>query len=108
MLFEFLNNNATVTICHSKTKDLKEMTKNSDIIVCACGKKHLLTSDMVKDDAIVVDAGITVIDGKIYGDADFDALKDKCLYITPNPGGVGPMTVAMIMENVIIAGRRCK
>lgn len=106
LLFEFLNKNATVTLCHSKTKDLKEKTLNADIVVACCGKKHILTSDMVKKDAIVIDTGITMENGKIYGDADFDQLIDKCSYITPNPGGVGPMTVAMIMENVILAGRR--
>lgn len=106
LLFEFLNKNATVTMCHSKTKDIKQKTLKADIVVACCGKKHILTSDMVKGGAIVIDTGITMEDGKIIGDADFDQLIDICSYITPNPGGVGPMTVAMIMENVILAGRR--
>ena len=95
------NKGANVTVCHSKTVNEKEETLKADIIVCAVGKAHLLTEDMVKDGAVVVDAGISFIDGVQYGDADYDALKDKCLYITPNPGGVGPMTVSQIMENLV-------
>ena len=106
LIFEMLKENATVTICHSKTKNLKSITLNSDVIVCGCGKAKLLTEDMVQKSAIVVDAGISVIDGKIIGDADFDNLKDKCSYITPNPGGVGPMTIAMIIENILEASKR--
>ena len=106
LIFEMLKENATVTICHSKTKDLKSITLNSDIIVCGCGKAHLLTEDMVNNETVVVDAGISVIDGKIIGDADFENLKDKCSYITPNPGGVGPMTIAMIIENILEASKR--
>ncbi len=106
MLFEMLNHNATVDICHSKTTDLKEHTLNADIIVCGCGQPHLLTEDMVKKGAVVIDAGITVEDGQIIGDADFDHLIDKCSYITPNPGGVGPMTIAMIIDNLIEASKR--
>lgn len=106
LFYEMINNNATVTLCHSKTKDLKHHTLNADIIVSATGAKHILTSDMIKDGSIVIDAGITVIDGKIYGDVDYDAVKDKCSYITPNPGGVGPMTIATIIENLIKAGMR--
>lgn len=103
LAFEMLNNDATVTICHTKTTNLKDVTLASDIIVCGAGYPHLLTEDMVKDGAIVVDAGITVIDGKIVGDVDFDNVARKCSYITPNPGGVGPMTIAMIIENVVEA-----
>ena len=106
MLFEMLNHNASVDICHSKTNNLKEHTLNADIIVCACGKPHLLTSDMVKDGTIVIDVGITVIDGKIIGDVDYDNLVNKCSYITPNPGGIGPMTIAMIIDNLIKASKR--
>lgn len=105
LYFEMLNEDATVTICHTKTKDLKEKTKKADIIICGAGKPNILTSRMVKKGAIVVDAGITVIDGKIVGDADYLGLSKKCKYITPNPGGVGPMTIAMIIENVIEAYR---
>ena len=104
LFYEMLNRNATVFMCHSKTKNLKEITKISDIIVCGVGKPNILTADMVKKDAIVIDAGITVIDGKIKGDVDFENLKDKCSYITPNPGGVGPMTISTIIENLIKAG----
>lgn len=103
LIFEMLKENATVTICHTKTKNLKEITLNSDIIVCGCGKAKILTEDMVKDGSIVIDAGISVIAGKIVGDADFEHLKNKCAYITPNPGGVGPMTIAMIIENILEA-----
>jgi methylenetetrahydrofolate dehydrogenase (NADP+)/methenyltetrahydrofolate cyclohydrolase len=103
LIFEMLKENATVTVCHTKTKNLKEITLNSDVIVCGCGKAKMLTADMVSPGSIVVDAGISVIDGKIIGDADFDNLKDKCAYITPNPGGVGPMTIAMIIENILEA-----
>ena len=96
----FLNNNATVTVCHSKTKNLKEHTQNADILVVAVGSKHLITADMVKAGAVIVDVGINRDDEKIYGDVDFENVKDKASYITPVPGGVGPMTVAMLLKNV--------
>ena len=96
-----LNNNATVTICHSKTIDLAKYTKDADILISATGVKHLITDDMVKDGSVVVDVGITRIDGKLYGDVDFDNVFKKASYITPVPGGVGPMTVAMLLTNVI-------
>lgn len=98
-----LNEGATVTICHSKTKNLEEFTKKADILVVATGKKHLITKDMVKDGATIIDVGITKVDGKLYGDVDFDSVKDKVKYITPVPGGVGPMTVAMLAMNVLKA-----
>ena len=101
LIFELLNKNATVTVCHSKTDDLKKHTLSSDIVIMACGKAHLLTEDMVKDEAVVVDCGISFIDGHQVGDADFDSMVSKCSYITPNPGGVGPMTIAMIIENLV-------
>lgn len=97
------NRNATVTLCHSHTSDLSEYTKATDIIISAVGKPRLIKSDMVKNDSIGIDVGISVIDGKMYGDFDYENIKDKMSYITPVPGGVGPMTVAMIMENLIIA-----
>lgn len=103
LIFAMINEGATITSCNSKTKDLKKHTENADIIICGVGKKHILTADMVKEGAVVVDAGITVEDGKIIGDADFDDLKDKCSYITPNPGGVGPMTIAILLSNVVKA-----
>lgn len=97
-----LQNNATVTVCHSKTKDLSFYTKNADIIVVAVGKAKFLTADMVKDGAVVVDAGINRLEnGKICGDVDFENVAPKCSYITPVPGGVGPMTIAMLMKNTL-------
>lgn len=94
------NRNATVVLTHSKTKDLATITKNADIIIAAVGKAKFVTEDMVKDGAVVIDVGINRIDGKLYGDVDFDKVKDKCSYITPVPGGVGPMTVCELMNNV--------
>lgn len=96
----FLNNDATVTVCHSKTNNLKDFTKNADILVVAVGKKHLITEDMVKKDSVVIDVGINKIDGKLYGDVDYENVKNKVSLITPVPGGVGPMTVAMLLCNV--------
>ena len=93
------NRNASVSLLHSKTKNIKEYTKNSDIIVVAVGQKHFLTADMVKDGCIIVDVGITRIDNKIYGDVDFAQVNEKASNITPVPKGVGPMTVYELMEN---------
>lgn len=98
-----LNKNATVTVCHSKTENLSKHTKNADILVVAVGKKHFIKENMVKDDAIVIDVGINKEENKLYGDVDFDKVKSKVKKITPVPGGVGPMTVAMLMTNVINA-----
>ena len=98
-----LNKNATVTICHSKTENLSKHTKNADVLVVAVGKKHFIKENMVKEDAIVIDVGINKEDNKLYGDVDFDKVKSKVKKITPVPGGVGPMTVAMLMTNVINA-----
>jgi len=97
------NRGATVTICHSKTKDLAKNTKNADILITGVGKPGLITGDMIKEDAVVIDAGIAENDGKWKGDVTFDEVKEKVSYITPVPGGVGPMTVAMLLENVVIA-----
>jgi len=99
----FLNRDSTVTMAHSKSGNLKEIAKSADIIVVATGKPGLITSDMVKDGAIVVDVGINRINGKIVGDVDFDAVKEKTSYITPVPGGVGPMTIASLVRNVYYA-----
>ena len=96
-----LQSGATVTICHSKTVDLKQYTKQADILICAVGKKDLITKDMVKENAVVVDVGMNRVDGKLYGDVDFENIKDIASYITPVPGGVGPMTVAMLLSNVL-------
>ncbi len=101
-----LNENATVTICHSKTKDIAEKTKKADIVIVAVGKKNFLTKDMIKDDAIVIDVGInrdTNDNKKICGDVDFENVSKKTSYITPVPGGVGPMTIAMLLRNTYIA-----
>lgn len=98
------HNNGTVTLCHSKTKNLKEYCKNADLIVCSVGKPKFLTSDMVKDGAIIIDVGINRDEnGKLCGDVDFENLKDKTSYITPVPGGVGPMTIVMLAKNTILA-----
>jgi len=99
-----LKRNATVTICHSKTENLSEITKKADILCVAIGKPHFITADMVKEGAVVIDVGINVIyNGKVVGDVDFDSVKNKASYITPVPGGVGPMTIAMLMENTLYA-----
>ncbi|MEM2842816.1 MAG: tetrahydrofolate dehydrogenase/cyclohydrolase catalytic domain-containing protein [Candidatus Bathyarchaeia archaeon] len=100
-----LNEDAVVSICHSKTKDLNYFTQNADILVSAVGKRHefLVTKEMIKAGAVVVDVGITKIEGKVYGDVDFENVKEKAGYITPNPGGVGPMTVAMLIYNTLLA-----
>lgn len=95
----FINANATVTMCHSKTEDLKKFTKEADILVVAVGKPHFITKDMVKENATVIDVGINRIDGKLYGDVDYESVKDIA-NITPVPGGVGQMTVAMLGKNV--------
>ena len=98
-----LNANATVTVCHSKTKDISKITKKADILVVAIGKKHFVTRDMVKRGSVIIDVGINRVDGKLYGDVDYDNVYDKVKKITPVPGGVGPMTVVMLMQNVIEA-----
>ena len=97
----FLNEDATVTCCHSKTSDLEEFTKKADILVVAAGKKHLIKENMVKKGVVVVDVGINKEEGKLYGDVDFYDVYEKCSLITPVPGGVGPMTVAMLLSNVL-------
>ena len=99
-----LNKNATVTVCHSKTKDLKQHTQNADVVIAAIGKSKFIKKDMVKSGAVVIDVGINRDDdGNITGDVDFDNVYKKASYITPVPGGVGPMTIAMLMNNVIKA-----
>ncbi|QPH95161.1 bifunctional methylenetetrahydrofolate dehydrogenase/methenyltetrahydrofolate cyclohydrolase FolD [Campylobacter concisus] len=101
-----LNASATVTVTHSKTKNLKEICKNADLIVAAIGKPFFLKADMVKDGAVVVDVGINRLDdGRLVGDVDFEEVAPKCSYITPVPGGVGPMTIAMLLNNTILAAQ---
>ena len=96
-----LNRNATVSVCHTKTLNLGEITKNADILIVAAGRAGLIKADMVKEGAVVIDVGQTNIDGKLYGDVDFDNVSLKASYITKVIGGVGPMTVAMLMTNLV-------
>ena len=99
-----LQHDATVTICHSKTQNLAEITRRADIVIVATGRRNTLTADMVKDGAVVIDVGMNRNEaGKLVGDVDFENVKQKASYITPVPGGVGPMTIAMLMNNVIKA-----
>ena len=101
-----LNENCTVTICHSRTADLAAHTKRADILVAAVGKPRFVTADMVKPGAAVVDVGINRVDGKVVGDVDFESVEKVAGYISPVPGGVGKMTICMLMENVIEAAER--
>lgn len=98
-----LQKNCTVTICHSRTKDLKFYTKNADIVVVAVGKPNFLTDDMIKEGAIIIDVGINRIDGKLVGDVNFETVKEKAGMITPVPKGVGALTIAMLMHNTMMA-----
>lgn len=103
-LFHMLENrNATVTLCHSKTRNLADITKNADIIISATGVKGLIKEDMVGDNTVIVDVGITRENGKLYGDVDFDNVSKKASLITPVPGGVGPMTIASLAQNILKA-----
>ena len=102
-----LRENATVTICHSKTTDLPSITKMADILCVAIGKSKFVSAGMVKDGVVIIDVGINRDDnGKLCGDVDFESVRDKCSYITPVPGGVGPMTVTMLMKNTVEAFKR--
>ena len=98
-----LQRHATVTICHSKTKNLKEITLQADILIAAVGRPHFVGSEMVKEGAVVIDVGINRVDGKLVGDVEFDPVAEKAAFITPVPGGVGPMTIAMLMKNTLKA-----
>ena len=105
--FLLLNQDATVTICHSKTQNLKEECLRADILIAAIGKSKFITADMVKDGAVVIDVGINRgADGKISGDVDFEAVSKKASFITPVPGGVGPMTIAMLLKNTVAAAEK--
>ncbi|MEF9972658.1 MAG: bifunctional methylenetetrahydrofolate dehydrogenase/methenyltetrahydrofolate cyclohydrolase FolD [Clostridia bacterium] len=102
-----LRENATVTICHSKTRDIGEITRRADILIVAIGRARFVTADMVKPGAAVVDVGMNRLpDGKVVGDVDFDAVKEVAGFITPVPGGVGPMTIAMLIKNTVEAAQR--
>ncbi len=96
-----LAENGTVTICHSRTKNLADYTKNADILVAACGKPRMITGDMIKEGAVLIDVGINRVDDKLVGDLDFDSCAGKASFITPVPGGVGPMTIAILMKNTV-------
>lgn len=101
-----LSKNATVTVCHSRTKNIEEITKKADLIVAALGKANFVKEDMVKEGCVVIDVGINRLEnGKLVGDVDFEQVSKKASYITPVPGGVGPMTIAMLMENVVKAAK---
>ncbi|ASI34863.1 MULTISPECIES: bifunctional methylenetetrahydrofolate dehydrogenase/methenyltetrahydrofolate cyclohydrolase FolD [Exiguobacterium] len=101
----FLNESATVSYCHSKTANLSEMTRQADILIVAVGVPKLITADMVKPDAVVIDVGVNRVDGKLVGDVEFDSVKEVASMITPVPGGVGPMTITMLLHNTIEAAR---
>ena len=104
-----LDRNATVTICHSKTANLKDVTKNADILCVAIGRENFITEDMVKEGAVVIDVGINRgADGKLCGDVCFDEVEKKASFITPVPGGVGPMTITMLLENTVRAAELYK
>ena len=106
MALLLLQENATVTVCHSRTADLAAHTRRADILVAAIGKPKFITADMVKEGAVVVDVGINRVDGKLCGDVDFEPVAQKASYITPVPGGVGKMTIAMLMDNTVAAAEK--
>jgi len=103
MMNLLINADATVTLCHSKTNDIEKITKKADVLIVAIGKKHFVNRDMIKKGSVIIDVGINREDGKLYGDVDYDNVYDKVKLITPVPGGVGPMTVVMLMQNVLEA-----
>ena len=101
-----LRENATVTVCHSRTRDLPDVVREADIVVAAIGRPRFVTAEMVKRGAIVIDVGINRVDGKLAGDVDFEHVREVASWITPVPGGVGPMTIAMLMKNTVVAAER--
>ena len=105
MALLLLHQNGTVTVCHSRTQNLADVCKNADILVAAVGKANFVTADMVKDGAVVIDVGMNRLDGKLCGDVKFDEVSKKASYITPVPGGVGPMTIGMLMKNTLKAAK---
>lgn len=105
MALLLLHQNGTVTVCHSRTQNLADVCKNADILVAAVGRANFVTADMVKDGAVVIDVGMNRLDGKLCGDVKFDEVSEKASYITPVPGGVGPMTIGMLMKNTLKAAK---
>ncbi len=103
MAMLLLNANCTVTVCHSKTRNLADFTKNADILIVAIGKPKFVTADMIKEGAIVIDVGINIVDGKLCGDVDFESVEPKTSFISPVPGGVGPMTISMLLYNTLMS-----
>ena len=107
MMHLMLEKNATVTVCHSRTKNLKEITKDADILICAIGKAEFVTQEYIKPGAVVIDVGINrTQDGRLTGDVKFDECSALASYITPVPGGVGPMTIAMLLENTLRGAKK--
>ena len=106
LIFMLLKRNATVSICHTSTKDIEKHIKNADILIVGVGKPTFITKDKIKEGVIIVDVGINRVDGKLCGDVDFDGVFDKCSKITPSPGGVGPLTVAFLMQNTYLAYKK--
>tara|TARA_Y100000768_G_C23987337_1_gene689740 strand:+ start:3483 stop:4334 length:852 start_codon:yes stop_codon:yes gene_type:complete len=101
-----LRKNATVTVCHRYTKDLREHTRKADMVISCCGVPQLVKNDWIKEGVIIIDIGINIVNGKLLGDVDFEDVKDKCSYITPVPGGVGPMTISMLIKQTIESAER--
>jgi len=106
LIFMLLKRNATVTVCHSYTKNLDGYTKKADILIVAVGKSKFITKEMVKEGVVIIDVGISRENGKLSGDVDFEGVFDKCSWITPNPGGVGPMTVSFLLQNTFNAYKK--
>lgn len=101
-----LQRHATVTLCHSRTRDLGEVTRRADILVASVGSPRIIHGDMVKEGSIIIDVGVNRVEGKLVGDVDFEAAREKAAFITPVPGGVGPMTIAMLLKNTLLAAGR--
>ena len=106
LIFLMLKRNATVTICHTSTINIEKITKKADVLVIAVGKPNFINKSMIKEGAIIIDVGTNRVNGKLTGDVDFNDVYDKCSFITPNPGGIGPLTVAFLMQNTFIAYKK--
>lgn len=107
MAIQLLLNDATVTVCHSKTPDVSQHTRRADVLIVAVGKPHMITADMVKEGAVVIDVGMNYVDGRPTGDVDYENVKEKTSFITPVPGGVGPMTRAYLLKNCLTLAEKC-